>query len=774
MSSRFLFDAFEEFAADAAIVWRDKVHTYAWLLSEIERLKAALSERWSGGATIALVADYSPRSVAALMALESMDCIVVPIAEPARELQEGLIRLSHADGVIRLDDTDRIDLESRGKQIVPPLYAKLREERRPGLVLFTSGTSGQTKVAVHSMAALLGKFRRRRHRRVTITLLLYDHIGGVNTLFYTLSNGGTLVTVPNRQPETVAHAIERHHVELLPASPTFLNLLLLSGVHKRYDLGSLRLITYGTERMPDHVLQRLNESFPGVQIQQTYGTSEIGILRSKSESSSSTWVRVGGPEFEKRILDGVLHVKAESAMLGYVNAASPFTEDGWFVTGDRVEQKGDYLRFLGRDSDMINSGGVNVHPAEVENVLLSDPQVAEVRVYGRPTDFGTEVSADVRLRAPESVVTLLPRLRRTCAAHLSQAKVPTKINVAREPLHSARFKMRQFPSAGRSGSRIGFVVSGQGPSWPRTGTTLLVQERVFRTTLEEFDSVLGSSVDWSLLAILTNESRRGELDSTEKGQPAHFAFQVGLARLWAQWGYSPSAVIGHSMGEVAAGHIAGALSFEDAVRIVLHRAAVTQGGAGKGKMATVSLPMDATEGEIRPWSDRISVCAYNEPQKCVVAGETKALQEFTQESLAKSYRVSLLPFDYAFHSPLMRPLRPSLVERLQGIRPNRTSIPMASTVRGRFVRGEALDPDYWGDNICEPVRFVDGVNLLMDAACDVFLEIGPHSLLVESVRDCLTHRGYEAPVFHSLRKHQEDLAELHSQREALTKYLKGL
>ena len=143
-------------------------------------------------------------------------------------------------------------------------------------------------------------------------------------------------------------AIERFQVQILPTSPTFLNLLLLSGAYERHDLSSLELVTYGTEVMPEPTLARLHEILPRVRLLQTYGLSEVGILRSKSKSSDSLWVKVGGEGFQTRIVDGMLEIKAQSAMLGYLNAPSPFSEDGWFKTGDAVEVEGEYIRILGR------------------------------------------------------------------------------------------------------------------------------------------------------------------------------------------------------------------------------------------------------------------------------------------------------------------------------------------------------------------------------------------------------------------------------------------
>ena len=143
--------------------------------------------------------------------------------------------------------------------------------------------------------------------------------------------------------------------------------------------------------MPKTTLQKLNQIFPKVKLLQTYGLIELGVLNSKSESKDSLWVKVGGEGYNTRVVDGILQIKAESAMLGYLNAESPFTDDGWFVTGDQVLQKDDYIKILGRKSEIINVGGEKVYPQEVENIILQADYVSEVIVYGEKTLVGNIV-----------------------------------------------------------------------------------------------------------------------------------------------------------------------------------------------------------------------------------------------------------------------------------------------------------------------------------------------------------------------------------------------
>jgi long-chain acyl-CoA synthetase len=324
------------------------------------------------------------------------------------------------------------------------LYSILRERQHPGLILFSSGSTGKSKAAVHDMAGILDKFKVPRHQQRTIPFLLYDHIGGVNTMLYTLSNGGCLVTVTSRAPDDVLAAIEKYQVALLPTSPTFINLILLSEAYKRHDLSSLKTVTYGTEPMPESTLKRFHELFPHINLQQTYGLSEVGILRAKSKSSDSLWVKVGGEGFETRVVDGILQIKARSAMLGYLNAPSPFTEDGWFNTNDAVEVDGEYLRILGRVSEIINVGGEKVYPAEVESVIQEIDNIAEVTVYGEKNPItGNIVCARVRLRQDEDPRQVVIRVKQYCAERLRRFQVPVKVIVDQTEQYSERFKKKR-------------------------------------------------------------------------------------------------------------------------------------------------------------------------------------------------------------------------------------------------------------------------------------------------------------------------------------------
>ncbi|MEI7504378.1 MAG: fatty acid--CoA ligase family protein, partial [Paludibacter sp.] len=278
----------------------------------------------------------------------------------------------------------------------------------------------------------------------TVNFLLFDHWGGLNTMFHTLSNGGVVLTLKDRQPESICAFIEKHKIELLPASPTFLNLLLISESYKGYDLSSLKLISYGTEPMPMSTLERLKKTFPEIKLLQTYGLIELGVMRSKSKSDDSLWVKVGGEGYETRVVNDLLEIKAESAMLGYLNAASPFTEDGWFMTGDQVEVDGEYIKILGRKSEIINVGGEKVYPQEVESVIQELDNIAEVTVYGEKNPImGNIVCAKVRLLKDEDAKEFTKRLKIYCKQKMQSFKVPVKVVIATEEQFGERYKKKR-------------------------------------------------------------------------------------------------------------------------------------------------------------------------------------------------------------------------------------------------------------------------------------------------------------------------------------------
>lgn len=439
----FMFSVWQEDLAADAIVWNDQAYSYEWLLNRIgfwsERLA---TEQIDSGNVVVIEGDFSPNSIALFLASVRRGCILVPLARHPRKAQ--FIEIAEGEVLIEVTSDDAASITRLPRMASHPLYQELRRRAHPGLVLFSSGSTGESKAALHDLVPLLQKFKVRREPLRTVSFLLYDHIGGVNTLLHTLSNRGCLITLKDRTPDGVLHTIEKHRVELLPTSPTFLNLVLISDAYKRHDLNSLRTITYGTEPMPEQTLLRLHELAPHVQLKQTYGLSELGILRAKSKNSNSLWVNIGGEGFQTRIVEGILQIKAESAMLGYLNAESPFTEDGWFNTGDAVETDGEYLKILGRQSEIINVGGEKVYPAEVENVIQELDGIREVTVYGERNPItGNIVCARIATATDlpdEEHKKLISEVKKHCRDRLESYKIPMRVTITNEVQHTARYK----------------------------------------------------------------------------------------------------------------------------------------------------------------------------------------------------------------------------------------------------------------------------------------------------------------------------------------------
>ncbi|MGP1470668.1 MAG: ANL family adenylate-forming protein [Schwartzia sp. (in: firmicutes)] len=441
MYADFFRERFEAHADQEAIVWNDRSYLYSDLLAYWQSDKEKLEKLIQRPMVVALEGDFSPHAATILLCLIDLHCIIVPLTKRAGSHRETCEELAEAEAVIRIGDEDTFLFFKTGQQAVHPLLVGLKRKNHPGLVFFSSGSTGERKAVVHDAVPLLAKFHMVRKAMRMITFLLFDHMGGLNTLLYILSNAGCMVALSSRQPDVVCAMIEKYRVEALPTSPTFLNLLLLSGAHEKYSLESLKIVTYGTEMMPESTLQRFHALFPHITLLQTYGLSEIGVVRSKSKASDSLWVKIGGEDFQTRVVEGQLEIKAKSAMLGYLNAKSPFTIDGWLRTGDLVEEDGDYIRFLGRASEVINVGGQKVYPAQVESVLQMMPGVEEAVVSGEANVLtGQIVKARVKLRHDEPAVMFKKRLKIFCQGKLENYQIPQKVVVVRESLHSERFK----------------------------------------------------------------------------------------------------------------------------------------------------------------------------------------------------------------------------------------------------------------------------------------------------------------------------------------------
>lgn len=380
------------------------------------------------GDICAFAGDYSLATVSLMLALMKMRAVLTPFSIQGSGERDALAQAAGTQWFI--DHVTRAITREPPRSPASPLMEELRERGHAGLIVFTSGSSGKPKAILHDIERVASKFAVPRKPWRMVLMLLIDHFGGFNTLLACLFDGGIGVCVGDRSPEVVCRTIESCRAELLPTTPTFLGMLIGSGLWATYDLSSLKLITYGAEPMPASVLQRIAQIVPGAELKQTYGLSELGVLRSSSPEAGSLWLKIGGKGFETRVVDGELHIRSSSSMLGYLNAPSPIDREGWMNTGDLVEQQGDLIRFVGRKSEIINVGGQKVFPTEVENVILEVEDVLDAVVSGVPHRLlGNAVIARLAVVPSLRAEQVIERVRDHCRERLQKFKVPLKFEI---------------------------------------------------------------------------------------------------------------------------------------------------------------------------------------------------------------------------------------------------------------------------------------------------------------------------------------------------------
>ena len=329
-------------------------------------------------------------------------------------------------------------------------------------------------------------------------------------------------------------------------------------------------------------------------------------------------------------------------------------------------------------------------------------------------------------------------------------------------------EMRAGMAQGRTlaeGERVplAFVFSGMGPQWWGMGRELLGEsgEPVFRAALEEIDALLSVHTGWSLLAELTRPEEESRINETQIAQPAIFALQVALARLWASWGVTPDVIIGHSLGEAAAAHIAGALTLPDAVHLIYQRSRLQHSTAGQGKMLAVTMPPAEAAALVAEFPGRVSVAAFNSPTDLTLAGVTADLETIAARLTAQDVFNAFLKVDVPFHSPVMEQIRTEFFTVMQGLVPRAPSIPLMSTTFGRFVEGAELDVTAWWQNIRQSVLFEGGVRELLQGGPHVFLEVSAHPALSASLTRCIaaapqSHARSASVVLPSLRRSEPE------------------
>lgn len=304
--------------------------------------------------------------------------------------------------------------------------------------------------------------------------------------------------------------------------------------------------------------------------------------------------------------------------------------------------------------------------------------------------------------------------------------------------------------------RLAFVFSGQGPQWWGMGRELMEREPVFRQTIQACHDELLKLGGWSLLDELARDAQSTRLDETHIAQVALFAIQVSLAALWRSWGVVPQAVVGHSMGEVAAAYVAGVFDLATAVRVIYERGRCMEQTPLRGKMIAAGISSLEAEEHIAKHPGKVGIAAVNGLKSVTISGDADAVDAIFTDLEAAGAFVRHVPVSYAFHSFHMEPVRDSLITALAGLKPQGAQVKLFSTVTGRLADGTDCDADYWWRNVRQGVLFAPAIQSIIDAGFTHFLEISPHPVLSNSMSECLAAAEQSGLVLPSLRRQKPE------------------
>ncbi len=304
--------------------------------------------------------------------------------------------------------------------------------------------------------------------------------------------------------------------------------------------------------------------------------------------------------------------------------------------------------------------------------------------------------------------------------------------------------------------KIVFIFSGQGPQWFAMGRQLLESESLFKENIEKLEKMLAVHADWSLIEELSRDEETSKISETNIAQPAIFAIQIALYEMWKAMGVHPKAVVGHSIGEVAAGYVSGALTLEQAVLLIFNRSRVQFKATDKGKMLAVGISHEAAKELIKGREDRVSVGAVNGPEMVALSGDTDVIEEIAADCDSKDIFHRLLVVRVPFHSHHMEPLKEELLASLGEFKTKATNIPFYSTVAGGIVKGEDLNPMYWFKNVREAVLFTDAIDAQIKDGFDTFIELGPHPIHAIGVNDLLEINKKKGIAVGSLRRKEDE------------------
>ena len=409
--------------------------TYSELSKAIKFCKLQIESKPKS--TCMILGDYSLESVAWMITGLFFGWRMVPVVSDNKVIIEQRKNISKA--TFEVSSTSRWSL----KKITKKINTTNDVFNGSGVVLFSSGTTGEPKAMCKDIIHLLDDCQESKSKPISMgLLLLFDHIGGLNTLLSGIKKSSHMVAPIIRKPDIMAKLIEKHSIRVLPCSPTFLNMMYLDRIFDDYELKSLRLVTYGTERMPEELLKRLSDKLPRIKFLQTFGTSETGIVKTKSFSSSSTYISIDDPNVDWKIDNNELWIKSNKQILSYMNTDEEAISDGWFKTGDLVKVKDkNFFKIVGRKKEVINVGGEKVLPAEIEDFVMSIDGVIDCTAYAVENGLTGQAVGIIVVTEENTDTKKLKRvIRNSSRSNLESFKLPVKIIFETELSHTERFK----------------------------------------------------------------------------------------------------------------------------------------------------------------------------------------------------------------------------------------------------------------------------------------------------------------------------------------------
>ena len=407
-------------------------YTFSDLVNQINEFKNLLSNKIRNHDRVLIYSDYTFHSISLLISLSDLNVNIIPLVKTTESEYQEKVESVNPHLILSFNDNNKLIIKN--SKLTPnkeDVFNDVSNKGDTGIILFSSGTTGKPKVMIQNLTKIISsiKIPRRQKSLRFIILLMFDHIGGVNTLFNCLINGSPFIIPQDRSPSLVISLINKHQVNILPTTPTFLNLLMIDENFDSSKLKSLKLITYGTERMSEVILNKLNLNLPKVKLLQTFGTSETGILKTQSKSSNSLFFKIIDDEKEFKIVGDELYLKSKTQVNGYVNHNNDsFLNDGWYATGDLVEtDEDDYIKIIGRKNKLINVGGLKVLPKEIEDVINSVNGVDDSTVFSEPNNIvGNIVCAKIFTQL-ENTKELKLEIKSVCRKNLDKYKVPVKL-----------------------------------------------------------------------------------------------------------------------------------------------------------------------------------------------------------------------------------------------------------------------------------------------------------------------------------------------------------